>query len=170
MAKFALVSGLDGRICQTANSESETFEVAGDLSWLPCADEVDVDYNYVNEQFVKRPKVMTNYQTARKVGYGDIGAQLGSIYDAFQSSDADTALTEWATRQTKVKALFPKGDANQLAVQAAQEEISRRMSEHEKYANDNNIPLVQVDFIGQLADEYLAGTWINPVSGAYSAQ
>lgn len=168
MAKFALVSLLEGRVCQLVNSQEETFEVAGDLVWIECADEVDVDYDYINQEFVKRPKIMTNYQTARKVGYGDVGQQLGAIYDAIANGEEDV-LAAWAERQRKVKILFPKGDENQEAVQAAQEEISRRMTAFRQYIEENGLEYGDKDFVGELADEYIAGTWVNPVSGPYVA-
>ena len=167
MAKFALVSLLEGRVCQTADSEDGCFEVAGDLVWIECADEVSVEYDYIDKQFIKRPKIMTNYQTARKVGYGEVGRQLGDIYDALQSSNADEALAAWAERQTKLKILFPKGDENQEAVQAAQEEISRRLTEYRRYVEENGLEYGDPDFVMQVANEYIAGTWINPVSGPY---
>jgi hypothetical protein len=168
MAKFALVSLLQGRVCQLANSEEEKFEVAGDLTWIECGDEVDLDYDYINQSFVQRPKIMTNYQMARKVGYGDVGKQLGDIYDAIAAGgDANEALTTWAARQEKVKILFPKGDENQVAVDAAQREVSRRLQEHQAFIEANGLEYYEVDFIQQVADEYIAGKWINPVSGPY---
>lgn len=167
MAKFALVSLLEGRVCQLVNSEEEKFEVAGDLTWIQCGDDVDIDFDYINQEFVKRPRIMTNYLMARKVGYGDVGAQLGEIYDALQGGDANVALAAWAARQEKVKILFPKGDENQEAVDAAQREVSRRLQEHQAFVEANGLEYYEVDFVQAVADEYIAGTWVNPVSGPY---
>lgn len=169
MAKFALVSLLEGRVCQLVDTAEEKFEVAGDLIWVDCGDEVTQEFDYINKEFVQRPKIMTNYQTARKVGYGEIGAQLGAIYDALQVGGSSEALTAWADRQTKIKALFPKGDDMQEAVQAAQEEVSRRLQEHHAFIEANGLEYYDIDAVGQLADEYLAGKWVNPVSGPYQA-
>jgi hypothetical protein len=163
MTKWALVSGT--RVHQV---EDQKFEVAGDLTWVPCEDNISIDYDYIDGEFVERPRIRTEVTVARKVGYGDIGKQLGDIYDAIASgNDANDALASWADVQRRVKILFPKD--NDDAVQAANDEIIKRQDEYLTYLEENGLTLDKPTnyFTLEVADEYIAGTWICPIRGKY---
>lgn len=166
MTRWALVSGT--RVHQV---EDQKFDVAGDLEWVACDDNTTIDYDYIDGTFVERPRVRTEYRIARKVGYGDIGQQLGDIYDIISNGDdANTALSTWADNQRKVKILFPKD--NDDAVQAANDEVTRRQNEYLDYLEANNLTLDRPVnyFTLEVADEYIAGTWICPIRGKYKPE
>ena len=67
----------------------------------------------------------------------------------------------------KVKLVLPKDSV--LALNAAHDEILHRMNLHRDYCESLSIPLekTQRDFTLELADEYINGTWSNPVSGPF---
>jgi hypothetical protein len=165
--KFALVHKNEPRVHSVVNTKAECFEVHEDLTWYPCADFVDIDYLYIGNQFVYQEPPKTNYTVARKVGYGDVGAQLDSIFHSVNAGE--DALTEWAARIEKVKILFPKD--NQDAVNAANTEVIRRQEIYmdEKMSSGEPILKTAADFTLEVAEDYIAGTWVNPVSGAYIA-
>ncbi len=167
MAKWALISG--SRVCQV---EDAKFEVAGDLTWVECGDEITIDYEYINDEFVAKPKLRTEYVVARKVGYGDIGSQLGAIYDALNSgADANVALESWARQQRLVKVLFPKDDDD--AMNAAHDEVLRRQEAYliaMEEAGDYSSFKQPSFFTLQVAEDYVAGRWVNPVSGPYTGE
>lgn len=165
MTKWALIS--NGRINQV---EEEKFEVGGDLVWVECPDEVTIDFEYVNGEFKPIPKVRTHYTVARKVGYGDIGSQLGDIYDAMATGiDANEALATWAENQRKIKILLPKD--NDDAMDAAHDEILKRQDAYYNSRAEAGLPFDkgQSFFTLQLADDYINGVWDNPVTGPYVA-
>ena len=172
MAKYALVHIRETRVQGIANNEDERFPVHTDLIWQECPDEVEFmwDYNWETGEFAPPFKPETRYEVARKVGYGDIGAQLGQIYDAMQSSDATSALTEWAANIERIKLLFPKD--NKAAMLAANDELSRRveimLAEHDADPTNPDKKVLPPEVMSQaLAKDYVEGRWDNPVSGPY---
>lgn len=168
MAKYALVA-FDGiRVNQVVDSKEECFDVHTNLRWVEGPDSISLDYDYIDGEFVERPKPTTTYAVARKVGYGDIGEQFGSIYDAIQNGDTDIFAT-WAENQRKIKILFPKD--NEDAVQAAQEEVSQRQHAYYESLTAQGLPIDKKasDFVLQVADDYIAGRWNNPITGPYTA-
>lgn len=173
MAKYALVNIRESRVQAIANSEEERFDVHPDNIWHECPPEVDFmwNYNWGTGEWSPPLKPETRYEVARKVGYGDIGAQLGQIYDAMQSADATAALSNWAANIERVKILFPKD--NHAAMQAANDELSRRIAvaveAHEADPDNPANKLQPPDIMTQrLAIDYIEGRWINPVSGPYT--
>lgn len=167
MAKYALVHIRETRVQGIANNEAERFEVHPDMVWHKCPAEVEFmwEYDWVTGEFSPPNRPETNYTVARKVGYGDIGNQLDSIYKAIQTGESDP-LASWAAKIEKVKILFPKD--NQAAVVAANDELSRRVDVMLKDFELNGTPMKTPDALTQeLADDYLAGRWDNPVTGPY---
>lgn len=170
MARYALVHNfMENRVQAIATNESEKFDVHTDLSWIPCPEEVEQMWNYDRDNgvFAPPPEMETHYTVARKVGYGDIGAQLGEIYDGLMSGQVDP-LKAWATRLEKVKILFPKD--NHEAVNAAQRELNQRTSAHVEAVEAAGTGAFRspADLTEELADDFIAGRWNNPVTGPYN--
>lgn len=170
MAKFALVHKMETRVHEVVDNVDQCFDVHEDLSWFPCPDETTRmwDYNWETKEFFERPQPMTNYMVARKVGYGEVGEQLDAIYKGYQNGDADP-LSTWADKINNVKILIPKGDENQLAVHAMQMELNRRTEQMIRDFEDGKIPAILPPSVmtQELAEDYKAGRWVNPVSGPY---
>ena len=171
MAKFALVHKMETRVHEVVDSIDQCFEVHEDLSWFPCPDETTRmwDYNWETKEFWERPQPQTNYMVARKVGYGDIGKQLDDLFHGFNNGDTDP-LARWADKIANVKILIPKGEENQPAVHAVQMELNRRGEQMTRDFEDGKIPeILPPDVMTQqLAEDYKAGRWVNPVSGPYT--
>ena len=171
MAKFALVHKMETRVHEVVDNADQCFDVHGDLSWFPCPDECNRmwDYNWETGEFWERPQPQTNYMVARKVGYGEVGTQMDSIFWGYQNGDTDP-LGTWAGNIQKVKALFPKGEENQAAVHAAQMELISRQEAMVRDFEDGKIPAILPPNVMTLAlaEDYIAGRWNNPVSGPYT--
>jgi len=169
MAKYALVHNfMETRVQAVATTEAEKFDIHSDLSWIPCSDDVEQGWEYNKETGTFQPwqDPPTHYTVARRVGYGDVGAQLGEIFDAIQSGNAN-ALTSWASRIEKIKILLPKD--NEAAVIAVQNELNQRNQTMADKAEAGEIDFQDApDVVTQLADEYINGTWICPVRGQYT--
>ena len=164
--KFALVHKNEKRIHEVVTSEDDCFDIHEDFTWYKCDDNVTRDFEYVDGVFKLAEQPLTHYTVARKVGYGDIGAQLGSIYDAIMSG-ADDALSDWAVRQRKIKILFPKD--NVYATNAANDEVRRRQDIYYEEVHSLGKPIEKQasDFTLEVAEDYISGKWINPVTGPY---
>ena len=171
MAKYALVHIRETRVQAVANTPEERFDVHTDLLWHECPDDVEHmwEYNWETGEFSPPVHPETRYDVARKVGFGDVGAQLGFIYDALkEGGDPTSALTEWAQRIENVKILFPKN--NHEAMIAANKELSRRVELmlNANEADPDNNPITPPDVMTQtLALDYIEGRWDNPVTGPY---
>ena len=170
MAKYALIHKGETRINQVIDSEAEKFEVHENLEWIECPDNVTIDFEYIDGHFYETVKPKTNYLVARKVGYGDIGAQLGDIYDALAAGgDATAALAQWQENQRLIKILFPKD--NDEAMDAAHEEVLRRQNLYYDYLVENGLEFDKQPnkFALEVATDYVEGRWICPVRGQYVA-
>lgn len=168
MAKYALIHKDVNRVNQVVDSITDCFDVHTDLRWIECPDDVTQDYKYENGEFVKIERPMTNYQVARKVGYGEIGEQLGTIYDGIAAgNDASSTLLAWTEKQTKIKALFPKD--NPEATQAAQDECSRRQTIYIEECELTGAEYTKnaSAFVLEVAEDFISGKWNNPITGPY---
>lgn len=157
MPKYALVHKGETRVQAIANTAEERFDVHEDFVWHQCPDQVERqwDYNWETQEWTPERVAETHYTVCRRIGYGDVGAQLGAIYDAM-TSGTNEPFEMWLEHQRLVKLLFPKD--NQAAVEAANAELGRRMDE--KYAVNENPDLPALTL--QLAKDFEAGTWVNP--------
>lgn len=168
MARWALVTKGQARVNQVAESNEDKFEVSEGLEWIQCGEDVTIDFEYVRGEFVRMAPITTQYTVARKVGFGDVGQQLGAIYDAMAGgADAQAALAEWAENQRLIKILFPKD--NDAAMQAAHDEVVKRQDMYYDYLTENNLPFDKQPnhFALELAKAYVNGDWVNPISGPY---
>jgi hypothetical protein len=167
---YALVNKNDSRVHEITKYKKDCFEVHSDFSWVLCEDEVNTDYTYdnVTAKFKKMEKYKTEYTVARQIAYGTAGAQLDGLYHTIQNGgSADEYWENWKNEIEKVKLVLPKDSV--LALNAAHDEILHRMNLHRDYCESLSIPLekTQRDFTLELADEYINGTWSNPVSGPF---
>ena len=133
MSKFALIFKTeplspDGsqRVHEVVASVDDCFEVHENFEWIACPDEVDSrDWkrNPDTREWIAPTIPGTKYNVARRVHYGEIGAQLDRLYHAQKSGEQDP-LAIWANEQEKIKAIFPKDDPDY--VNACNAEIVRR--------------------------------------------
>jgi hypothetical protein len=133
VSKFALIFKTeplspDGsqRVHEVVASVDDCFEVHENFEWIACPDEVDSrDWkrNPDTREWIAPTIPGTEYNVARRVHYGEIGAQLDRLYHAQKSGEQDP-LAIWANEQEKIKAIFPKDDPDY--VNACNAEIVRR--------------------------------------------
>ena len=154
------------RIHAIAEDDAGRFEVHEDFQWIPCPDLVanrDWTYDPEADSWGEPIRPMTEYNVARRVHYGEVGAQLDRMYHA-QMAGATDPLAEWAAEQEKIKAVFPKD--NQLYTDACNTEIARRCDEliraeeaitgvFGKYIDMRQMAL-------DLYDDIQSGAWVNP--------
>lgn len=171
MAKYALVHIRETRVQGIANSEEERFDVHTDLIWHECPDEVEFMWEYDWENGTFHPPVhpKTRYEVARKIGYGDPGTQLDTIYKAIMAGH-DDPLAEWSDNIARIKKLFPKD--NDEAMWAANDELTRRVNDmilaHDANPDDPAFAIKPPEVMTQeLAKDYVEGRWDNPVTGPY---
>ncbi len=172
MTKYALVHIRETRVQAIANTEEERFDVHVDLVWHQCGPEVEFmwEYNWETGEFTPPKHPETRYEVARKVGYGDVGAQLDTIFKAVQNGE-DDPLANWALKIERVKLLFPKD--NHDAMLAANAELTRRVNImlelHDANPDDPQYAIKTPDVMTQeLAVDYIEGRWDNPVTGPYT--
>lgn len=154
------------RIHEVAENDAGRFEVHADFQWIQCPDDVanrDWLYDPETGAFHEPTRPKTEYNVARRVHYGEVGAQLDRIYHAYNAGSADP-MAEWAAEQEKIKAVFPKD--NQDYADACNTEIARRCEEilraeeaitgvFGKYIDMRQMAL-------DLYDDIQAGRWVNP--------
>jgi hypothetical protein len=172
MARYALVHVNETRVQAIAENEQGRFDVHHDMVWHECPDHVEFmwEYNWETGEWSEPFKPETRYEVARKVAYGEVGAQLDSIFKAVQNGDSDP-LGAWAERISRIKALFPKD--NHQAMLAANDELTRRvnimLAAHDANPDDpqHRIRLPN-EMADELANDFVEGRWDNPVTGPYS--
>lgn len=175
MAKYALFlkteplgnNGLK-RIHEVVSSAEDRFEVHESFEWVQCPDQVlnrDWKYNPEEDSWVEPTIPGTEYGIARRVHYGEVGAQLDRIFHATQAGAADP-LGEWAAEQEKIKAVFPKD--NDAYTNESNAEIVRRcnailaQAEAETGVFGKYIDMRQMAL--DLYDDIQAGRWVNPAA------
>lgn len=169
--QYALVNKNDFRVHEIVKYKKDCFEVHSDFSWVLCEDEVDSDYTYNNitAKFKKMEKYKTEYNVARQIAYGSAGAQLDGLYHILKDGgSSDEYWENWKSEIEKIKLVLPKDSVE--ALNAAHDEILHRMNLHRDECESLSIPFEksQRDFTLELADEYINGTWSNPISGSYN--
>lgn len=157
MPKYALVHKDEKRVHEVAADAAGCFDVHEDFTWIPCPDDCAKQWDYDKETgtFIPEKKAQTTYSVVRRIGYGDVGAQLDSIFWALSGGD-NTGLEAWAERQRLIKALVPKNNPD--AVEAVNDEIRRRMNIEFDAGRDPDAGAITY----QLALDYDAGNWVNP--------
>jgi hypothetical protein len=109
--KKALMS-IQGYVNQVVEP-GEDFEIYcgpdATIQWVDAPDDITIDWTLewspsANQMvWVKRDKVYVDPEIARKVGYGDVGAQLDMLY-----KDMVNGTTNWQDHIASVKASIPK--------------------------------------------------------------
>jgi hypothetical protein len=112
--KKALMS-IQGYVHQIVDP-GEDFEIYcgpdATIQWVDAPDDITIDWTLewspsANQMvWVKRDKVYTDPETARKVAYGDVGAQLDMLY-----KDMVNGTNFWQDHIASVKASIPKPSA-----------------------------------------------------------
>ena len=172
MSKYALIFTTEPlnngkrRLHAIAETDADRFEVHEDFQWIQCPDDVanrDWVYDEENNSWEEPVRPKTEYNVARRVHYGEIGAQLDRMYHA-QMAGAEDPLAEWAAEQQKIKALFPKD--NQDYADACNTEIARRCDEILRAEEaitgvfGKSIDMRQMAL--DLYDDIQSGAWVNP--------
>ena len=154
------------RLHAIAETDADRFEVHEDFQWIPCPNDVtnrDWLYDPEEDSWAEPARPKTEYNVARRVHYGEIGAQLDRIYHAYNAGSEDP-MAEWAAEQEKIKAVFPKD--NQDYADACNTEIARRCDAilvaeeaitgvYGKYIDMRQMAL-------DLYDDIQSGAWVNP--------
>jgi hypothetical protein len=116
--KKALVSyqGYVGRIVDPGE-EGPLYEGPdATFTWVDAPDNVQLDWTleYSPQQgicvWVEREGPYTDNSVARKVAYGEPGAQLGMIFDAIKENGVLDTNSDWYQHQLLVKSMIPKPD------------------------------------------------------------
>jgi hypothetical protein len=156
------------RIHEVVNSAEECFEVHESFEWVQCPNQVlnrDWKFNTQTNSWVEPAIPVTEYGIARRVHYGEVGAQLDRIFHATQAGATDP-LGEWAAEQEKIKAVFPKDNAAYTNESNAEivrrcnailEEAERETGVFGKYIDMRQMAL-------DLYDDIQAGRWVNPAA------
>lgn len=173
MAKYALIHSTDPvmedgtqRVCDIAENEAGRFEVHTDFQWVQCPDQVknrDWKYKPADGSWVAPSIPPTEYGIARRVHYGEVGAQLDRIFHATMAGATDP-LGEWAAEQEKIKIVFPKDNPD--FCNASNEEIVKRCAailEAEEAATGVYGKYIDMrEMALQLYQDMQDGTWTNP--------
>jgi len=84
------------------------------MMWVDAPDDIAIcwtlEYSPSNKCMVwcERPQPYTNLETARKVGYGDIGEQLGMIFDDLKTHGTlDPSTSTWFQHVDYIKQVIP---------------------------------------------------------------
>lgn len=120
--KKALV-GYQGWVSQVVEpgQEHEIFEGPGaTMMWVNAPDNITMDWTLEwspSQQqmvWVERDGPFTSNEVARKVAYGEVGAQLGMIFDAIKENGVLDTNSEWFQHQVMVKSMIPKGTGDKF--------------------------------------------------------
>ena len=165
MSKFALVmsGGISDRVHEVRDHQSECFEVHASMEWITCPDEITTNHFHDETGFKDPIPSMTNVNTARKVHYDEVGAQLDMLYHAHIAGD-ENPLATWAAEQTKIKELFPKD--NEAAMNYADKETARRVQllvdpDTNRLIDESITPNMRRIAL-ELHDDLMSGVWVNP--------
>jgi len=116
--KKALI-GYQGWVSEIRNP-GEEYEIYNgpdaNMQWVDAPDEITLDWTlewspsrqemiWVERDMPYSPNAN---EVARKVAYGEVGAQLGMIYDELKATGTISINGPWATHITNVKALIDK--------------------------------------------------------------
>jgi hypothetical protein len=85
------------------------------MMWVDAPDDITINWTleysprYACMVWVERPRPYTNLEVARKVGYGDVGEQLGMLFDDLKANGTLSAETSsWFEHVSYIKNVIPK--------------------------------------------------------------
>ena len=87
------------------------------IMWVDAPDNIQMDWTleWSPSQkvmvWVERDGPFTDNAVARKVAYGEVGAQLGLIFDAIKENGVLDTNSDWFKHQVLVKSMIPKPEA-----------------------------------------------------------
>ena len=114
------------------------------MAWVDAPDDITMDWTLEwspGQQkmiWVERDGPFTNNEVARKVAYGDAGAQLGMIFDAIKEHGVLDTNSEWYQHQVMVKSMIPKPTGDKFLM--TPEEYIESMANTEPSADRNCVP------------------------------
>lgn len=106
--------GYIGRIVEPGE-EGEMYEGPdATIAWVDAPDNVQMDWTLEwspSQQtmiWVERDGPFTNNEVARKVAYGEVGAQLGMLYDELKATGTISQDGDWYQHITNVKSVIER--------------------------------------------------------------
>jgi hypothetical protein len=144
--KKALI-GYQGWVSQIRDpgEEHELYEGPGATSmWVDAPDDITLDWTLEwspGQQkmiWVERDGPFTDHSVARKVAYGEYGAQLGMIFDAIKDNGVLDTNSEWFQHQLMVKSIIPKPSGDKFLM--TNEEYIHAMAFTEPSADKQPVP------------------------------
>lgn len=117
--------GYQGWVSEIRNpgEEYEIYEGPdATIAWVDAPDEITLDWTLEwspSKQemvWVEREAPHTSNNVARKVAYGEVGAQLGMIFDALKENGTLDQNSDWFKHQVAVKELIPKQEEDEFTM------------------------------------------------------
>jgi hypothetical protein len=114
------------------------------IAWVNAPDNITLDWTLEwspSQQqmiWVERDAPFTDNSVARKVAYGDVGAQLDMIYHELSETGSISPSGDWYQHITTVKSAIPKPPPAEPPI--TMEEMLRRAETEEPSVNKRNQP------------------------------
>jgi hypothetical protein len=148
--KKALVSyqGFISKIVEPGE-EGEIYEGPDAMmAWIDVPDNCQMEWTLEwspSQQrmiLIERDGPYTNNEVARRVAYGEPGAQLGMIFDAIKENGVLDTNSDWYQHQLLVKSMIPRPNPNQNENETLEEKLARAATE-EPSADKPHAPSTQ---------------------------